>query len=219
MSRKIVLDTETTGLNLRSGDRLIEIACIELVNEIPTDNKFHSYINTNKRIDNSAFKVHGISNLFLKDKPFFSEIASDLIDFLGDAKLIAHNASFDISFINKELEYIGFAKIPNSRVIDTLSIARKRFPGRAASLDALCKRFKIDLQKRDKHGALVDAQLLSLVYIELTQCIQNKLDFQSSHIKQGSPRKFSTIDRDFFLSNEEQKNHSELITRLKLKTW
>jgi DNA polymerase III subunit epsilon len=165
--REVVLDTETTGFDAVGGDRLVEIGCIELVNHVPTGRTFQRYINPERDVPIGAFQIHGLSTEFLADKPRFAEVADDLLDFVGDAPLIIHNAEFDMKFINVELERHGKPTIPFQRAIDTVAMARKRFPGAPASLDALCKRFNVDNSNRTLHGALLDAQLLADVYLEL----------------------------------------------------
>ncbi len=165
--REIVLDTETTGLDPNSGDRIVEIGCVELHRLMPTSKVFHQYINPERDMPDEAFRVHGLSNEFLSDKPVFAEVAGDLAKFLDGAKLIAHNASFDVGFLNSEFAVLGLPAIQFDRVVDTVALARRRFPGAQVSLDALCRRFEIDLSARDKHGALLDAELLAAVYLEL----------------------------------------------------
>jgi DNA polymerase-3 subunit epsilon len=167
MARAIVLDTETTGLDPRSGHRLIEVGCIELDDYIPTGKTFHRYVNPERDIDPDAERVHGISLAMLEGKPKFHEVCEEFLDFVADAPLVAHNAAFDRGFINHELERAGRDVLHESRWVDTLKLAQKRFPGMYNSLDALCKRFKISLAERDKHGALLDARLLASVYLEL----------------------------------------------------
>ena len=166
--REIVLDTETTGLDPNGGDRVVEIGCIELVNHIPTGRHYHVYINPERTMPEEAFKVHGISDEFLKDKPVFAAVAREFCDFIGEDPLVIHNAAFDIGLLNMELARLeGLPHIAMERAIDTVRIARGKFPGAQASLDALCKRFNIDLSARIKHGALLDAELLAEVYLEL----------------------------------------------------
>jgi DNA polymerase-3 subunit epsilon len=165
--REIVLDTETTGFDAVGGDRLVEIGCIELVNHVPTARTFWKYINPERDVPHAAFQVHGLSAEFLSDKPRFAEVADQLLEFIGDSPVIAHNAEFDMKFLNVELERAGKPTIPFERAIDTVAMARKKFPGAPASLDALCKRFNIDNSSRTLHGALLDAQLLADVYLEL----------------------------------------------------
>jgi len=165
--REIVLDTETTGFDPLTGHRVVEIGCIELLNHIPTGNEFHRYLNPERDMPAEAEAVHGLSSAFLSDKPLFAAVAEDLIAFIGDAPIVAHNASFDMNFINAELRRIGKIALAVERAIDTVTLARRKFPGAQASLDALCRRFQIDTSARGKHGALLDAQLLSKVYLEL----------------------------------------------------
>ena len=165
--REIVFDTETTGLDPYQGDRLVEIGCIELLNGFPTGNVFHHYLNPQRDVPEAAFNVHGLSSEFLKDKPLFADICDDFIAFVGDAPLIAHNAMFDLGFLNAELERVGKARLINAYV-DTVSVARRKFPGQRVSLDALCERFSIDNSNRVKHGALLDSELLAEVYLELS---------------------------------------------------
>ncbi len=164
-----MLDTETTGLDARRGDRLIEIGCVELINHFPSGREFHRFINPETRdVHPDAFAIHGISTAFLKDKPFFRDVAADFLDFIGEDTLIIHNATFDIGFINMELELLKRAPLSMNRVVDTLQVARRKHPGGPNTLDALCKRYNIDNSKRDKHGAIVDSLLLAEVYIEMT---------------------------------------------------
>ena len=165
--REIVLDTETTGLSPDEGHRIIEIGALELINHMPTGQKLHLYINPERPIDEAAEAVHGISSAFLADKPVFTDVIDEFMTFIGQDKMVIHNASFDMGFINAELKRAGHAALPNDRAIDTLMMARRKFPGAQASLDALCRRFEIDNSHRDLHGALIDADLLAEVYIEL----------------------------------------------------
>ena len=165
--KEIVLDTETTGLSVRDGHRIVEIGCIELDNLVPTKNIFHFYLNPERKVSEKAFEVHGYSDEFLATKQKFIEIADDFIDFIKDKKIIIHNAEFDIGHLNNELTLIGKPKISTTNVIDTLELARNKFPGSGISLDALCKRFRIDNSRREKHTALIDCDLLAKVYINL----------------------------------------------------
>ncbi len=165
--REIVLDTETTGFKPSEGHRVVEIGCVELINHVPTGEVYHQYINPQRDMPDGAFQVHGLSQQFLSDKPLFDDVADAFLAFVGDAPLVAHNASFDMTFINAELTGSGRAALPDEQAIDTLQIARTRFPGAAASLDALCRRFNVDNSSREKHGALLDAELLAEVYLEL----------------------------------------------------
>lgn len=166
--REIVMDTETTGLDCRNGDRLVEIACIEVANYIPTGRTWHQYINPQRDMPAEAFAVHGLSAQFLSDKPLFADIVAAFLDFVGDAKLVFHNASFDMGFINMELERAARAIIPSARIVDTLPLARRKHPAGPNSLDALCRRYGIDNSSRTLHGALLDAQLLAEVYLQLS---------------------------------------------------
>jgi DNA polymerase III subunit epsilon len=173
--REIVLDTETTGLDPLDGHRLVEIGCVELINGIPTGQTFHRYFNPERGMPEEAFAVHGLSEEFLKDKMFFAEAAGELIAFLGDAPLVIHNAAFDLGFINAELERAGRSPIARERLVDTLLIARRKHPGGSNRLDDLCLRYAIDNSHRTKHGALLDAELLAEVYVELIGARQAQL--------------------------------------------
>jgi DNA polymerase-3 subunit epsilon len=165
--REIVLDTETTGLDPYRGDRLVEVGCIELLNRIPSGQTFHRYVNPERDVPAEALAIHGLSGEFLKDKPTFAEVADELIAFIGEAPLVAHNASFDLNFINTELDRAGKAAIARDRVVDTLLLARRKHPGSPNRLDDLCTRYGIDNSRRVKHGALLDAEILADVYLEL----------------------------------------------------
>lgn len=165
--REIVLDTETTGLEPNTGDRIVEIGAVELHNHVVTGKTYHQYINPQRDMPEEAFRVHGLSEQFLSDKPVFAQIGQDFLDFIGDAKLVIHNASFDMKFLNAELKWMGLPQIPWEQAIDTLAIARKKFPGAQVSLDALCRRFSIDNSARTLHGALLDSEILADVYLEL----------------------------------------------------
>ena len=176
MAREIVLDTETTGLSPRHGHRLIEIACIEIEDLLPTGRHFHRYVDPERDIDPEAEKVHGLSRSFLYGKPKFADVADEFLHFVGDAPVVAHNAQFDRGFINHELEMVGREIIPDPRWVCTYVLAQGKFPGMYNSLDALCKRFKISLAEREKHGALIDTKLLSMVYLELQGGKERGLD-------------------------------------------
>ena len=165
--REIVLDTETTGFDPKTGDRIVEIGAIELIRHVPTGNVFHEYIDPERNMPQEAFEVHGLGDDFLRGKPKFAEIGQRFLDFVGDAKLVIHNAAFDMKFLNAELKWMGLSQIPYDRAIDTLDIARRKFPGSPASLDALCRRFSIDNSARTLHGALLDSEILAEVYLEL----------------------------------------------------
>jgi DNA polymerase-3 subunit epsilon len=177
--REIVLDTETTGLDPLTGDRLVEIGCIELYNRIPTGQTFHRYINPERDVPAAAFEVHGLSAEFLKDKPPFAEVADDFLEFVGDAALVIHNAAFDAAFLNSELERLGKPLIARERLVDTLLLARRRHPGGSNRLDDLCARYGIDNSRRTKHGALLDAEILAEVYIELIGARQAALGLET----------------------------------------
>lgn len=165
--REIVLDTETTGFEPDAGDRIVEIGAVELENHIVTGRVYHQYVNPERTMPDGAFQVHGLGDEFLKDFPVFKKIGQDFVEFIGDAKLVIHNAAFDMKFLNAELGWMGLPRMPMDRAIDTLAIARSKFPGSPASLDALCRRFGIDNAARTKHGALLDSEILAEVYLEL----------------------------------------------------
>ena len=175
---EIVLDTETTGISVKEGHRIVEIGCIELENLIPTKNKFHCYLNPERKVSEKAFEVHGYSDSFLSDKMKFREVADDFLKFIKNKRLIIHNAEFDLSHLNNELKILGKEKIDNE-IVDTLSLARNKFPGSQISLDALCKRYRIDNSKRVQHTALIDCDLLAKVYINLIDQKEPTLDFKN----------------------------------------
>jgi len=185
--REIVLDTETTGLDPLQGHRLIEIGCIELVNRIPSGLTYHTYLNPERAVPAEAFAIHGLSDEFLKDKPLFALVADELIAFLGDAPLVIHNAAFDVGFLNAELDRLGRPPIARERMIDTLLLARRRHPGGSNRLDDLCVRYAIDNSRRAKHGALLDAELLSEVYVELIGARQAQLVLSQTAALRGVP--------------------------------
>ncbi|HML15270.1 MAG TPA: DNA polymerase III subunit epsilon [Xanthobacteraceae bacterium] len=191
--REIVLDTETTGLDPLTGDRVVEIGCIELFNRIPTGQSFHRYVNPEREVPASAFDVHGLSTEFLKDKPPFAEVADDLLAFVGDAPIVIHNAAFDAAFLNSELERIGKPLIARDRLVDTLLLARRRHPGAGNRLDDLCARYGIDNARRTKHGALLDAELLAEVYIELIGARQAALGLELVAADQAGERVRITV--------------------------
>ncbi len=180
--REIVLDTETTGLDPKSGHRVVEIGCVELINHVPSGNVFHQYINPERDMPVEAERVHGLSAEFLSGHPVFADIATAFVDFIGDAKLVIHNAAFDMGFINAELAALGIDAIAMDRAIDTVTMARRKFPGAQASLDALCRRFGIDLSERSLHGALLDARLLADVYLELLGGRQHGMDLAADAV-------------------------------------
>jgi DNA polymerase-3 subunit epsilon len=217
--REICLDTETTGLDPKDGHRIIEIACVELVNRVKTGNHFHAYINPRREVPQEAFRIHGISTEFLQDKPIFNHVVDGFLKFIGDDKLVIHNASFDLKFLNYELKILGLETIKNE-VADSLLIARNKFPGSPASLDALCKRFNIDLSKRTKHGALLDTELLCDVYVELMgglqagfgfENLQNQINKEEAKEVVISTQKEVVKSRNFSPSNEELELHKKFI--------
>ena len=219
--REIVLDTETTGLDPYTGHRVVEIGCIELWNRIPTGKTYHQYINPERNMPTDAYAVHGLSDEFLKNKPMFSAIARDFILFIEDSPLVIHNASFDIKFLNAELERCKETLIPSKQATDTLAMARKKYPGSPISLDALCRRFCIDNSVRKLHGALLDAEILAEVYLELTGGRQPDLEFaQSVNIesKNLSAKRDGTFTRPnplpTLLTEKERNAHNKFITEL-----
>jgi DNA polymerase III subunit epsilon len=183
MLREIILDTETTGLDPATGDRIVEIGAVELVNHLPTGRTFHVYINPERDMPKEAEAVHGLSSAFLRDKPVFAAIAGEFLDFIGDATLIIHNASFDVAFINAEFGFLRLPPLLPERVVDTLHMARQKHPGAANSLDALCRRYGIDNSRRTKHGALLDSELLAEVYLELIGGRQTALVLEATRVK------------------------------------
>ena len=206
--KEIVLDTETTGLSVKEGHRIVEIGCIELDNLIPTKKRFHCYLNPERKVSEKAFEVHGYSDSFLSDKMKFREIADDFLRFIKDKRLIIHNAEFDLSHLNNELKIIGKNKIDNE-VVDTLSLARNKFPGSQISLDALCKRYRIDNSKRVQHTALIDCDLLSKVYINLIDQKEPTLDFKNKEeeVSKLNTGKVIYSTKVIKPSPEELKNH------------
>jgi DNA polymerase III subunit epsilon len=222
--REIVLDTETTGMDPVKGDKLVEIGCVELMNHLPTGKTYHVYINPERDIPPEATAVHGITDDFVKDKPTFGEIVGDFLDFLGnDGRLVIHNAEFDMKFLNAELKTFGFPTVDNRRVLDTLKMAREKFPGSPANLDALCRRFGIDNSSRTYHGALLDSQLLAEVYLELLGGRQRGLGIAetnagvetSADVKPRTHRKA----RIFEPNAEELSLFEELLSKLKNPLW
>tara|TARA_B100001778_G_scaffold331858_1_gene337034 strand:+ start:313 stop:981 length:669 start_codon:yes stop_codon:yes gene_type:complete len=212
--KEIVLDTETTGLSVKDGHRIVEIGCIELDELVPTKKIFHFYLNPGRKVSEEAFKVHGYSDEFLSDKHKFSEIADNFLEFIRDKKIIIHNAEFDIAHINNELLISGKEKISKINIVDTLEIARNKFPGSPISLDALCKRFRIDNSKREKHTALIDCELLSKVYINLLDQKEPKLNFNNSnelHQKESNSKKVQYSKKIIKLSADELKKHKEFL--------
>ena len=226
MTFEIVFDTETTGFDPETGDKLVEIGCVELENHIPTGRHLQIYINPERGIPAEATAIHGITDEFVADKPIFSQVYSEFIEFIGDGKLIAHNAEFDMRFINYELGKVGHPPIPWSRVIDTLGMARQKFPGSPANLDALCRRFGIDNTERTYHGALLDSELLAEVYLELLGGRQHGLGLAAEKEKAAAAdqvavnaeRKFRE-PRVHSASADELVAHGELLEKLDQPLW
>ncbi len=225
MLREIVFDTETTGLDPKTGDKLVEIGALELINHIPTGRTYHQYINPMRDVPEEVVKIHGLSNDFLKNYPKFSEIAEDFLSFVGDdGVMVAHNATFDMNFVNYELKHGGFETLEKHKVIDTLEIAKSKFPGARNNLDALCHRYNIDNSKRTKHGALLDAELLSEVYLELLGGVEPSMNLSSAQKK--SEEKIENITRQvrpkrtFSLSPEELQIHDDFLAqKIKNPLW
>jgi DNA polymerase-3 subunit epsilon len=222
--REIVLDTETTGFDPLSGHRMVEIGCVELENHLPTGEVFHRYLNPERDMPDEAFKVHGLSQQFLSDKPVFAEVVADFLKFIGDSVLVIHNAEFDMRFINAELARLGFQTLPMSRSIDTVAMARKRFPGAQANLDALCRRFEIDNTHRTHHGALLDAELLAEVYLQLIGGRQPGLEL--GVLKTNGPaasarqiERLARPARPHAPSEDEAAAHAAFIAKLKNPVW
>jgi DNA polymerase-3 subunit epsilon len=206
--KEIVLDTETTGISVKEGHRIVEIGCVELENLIPTKNNFHCYLNPERKVSDKAYQIHGYSDEFLINQKKFKEIVNEFIEFIKGKRLIIHNSEFDLTHLNNELSLIGLQNIKNE-VIDTLELARTKFPGSSVSLDALCKRYNIDNTKRVKHTALIDCELLSKVYINLIDQKEPTLDFKNSEIY---AKKFDNVNSEYFKkvikpTEEELKNH------------
>ena len=219
--REIALDTETTGFDPDKGHRIVEIGCVEMFDRMRTGRVFQAYLNPERDMPEDAFKVHGISSEFLADKPFFAEVADDFLAFIGDAPLVIHNAAFDMKFINAELKNVGLDIIPLERATDTVLIARKKFPGSPASLDALCKRFAVDLSGRTKHGALLDSELLCEVYLELMGGRQEsmKLKAEREMMQVASADNMLMPLREFPPTEQEQEAHAEFLKKIKSPLW
>lgn len=221
--REIVLDTETTGLDPKDGHRIVEIGCLELVDRVWSGATWHQYINPERIMDEGAFKIHGISDEMLQDKPVFADIAEDFIRFIGDDPLVIHNAAFDMKFLNWELKAAGHKVLPMDQAIDTLAIARKKFPGSPASLDALCRRFDVDTSSRNLHGALIDSRLLADVYYHLVSATQAGLTFGGSDSggEGGSVRRIAREPRPHppLPSAEAEAHRAFLDTAVKEPIW
>lgn len=218
--REVVLDTETTGFDPETGDRIVEIGAVELMGHMATGRTYHQYINPERGMPEEAFQVHGLGDEFLRDKPKFAEVGQAFLDFIGDAKLIIHNAAFDIKFLNAELSWMKLPQIPWEQAIDTLGIARKRFPGSPASLDALCRRFNIDNSSRTLHGALLDSEILAEVYLELIGGRQPDFGLSTKREKSAGdtsvewtarPRQKALPSR---ISSEEAAAHADFVANL-----
>ena len=218
--REIVLDTETTGFDPETGDRIVEIGAVELMGHVATGNTYHQYINPERSMPDEAFQVHGLGDDFLRDKPKFAEVGQAFLDFIGDAKLVIHNAAFDMKFLNAELQWMNLPQIPWERAVDTLAIARKKFPGSPASLDALCRRFGINNDARTLHGALLDSEILAEVYLELIGGRQpdfglsQRADQGSGQIATGWKAHARPTPLPSRLSDEEAAAHAAFVEKL-----
>ena len=210
--KEIILDTETTGISVKDGHRIVEIGCIELDNLLPTNNKFHCYLNPERKVSEKALEIHGYTDEFLSSKKKFKEVVNDFLSFIDGKKLIIHNAEFDLGHLNHELKLVGKDKIKNE-VVDTLALARDKFPGSSISLDALCKRYRIDNSKRTQHTALVDCDLLAKVYINLTDQREPTLDFLNSDliVKDHKKEKILYFEKVIKPSSEEIQNHKKYL--------
>ena len=216
--RKITLDLETTGLNPLEGHKIIEIGCVELINNFPTGNTWQTYINPKRNIPQEAFEIHGLTEEFLENKPFFKDTIDKFLNFIKDSDLIIHNAKFDMKFINYELEANNLKPISNNKIIDTIDIAKNMFPGQSNSLDALCKRYKIDLEKRKFHGALLDAELLAEVYLEMQGGRQQGFDLKNEFIDSKKKIDIKNIQyskKIYILTKKEIENNKKLMKSIK----
>ncbi len=221
--REIVLDTETTGLDPGSGHRIVEIGCVETRYHITTGETFHVYINPERDMPEEAFNVHGLSEQFLSDKPVFAEVVEDFLAFIGDSPLVIHNADFDMKFLNAELKKVGRPLLDRDRAVDTVTMARRKFPGAQANLDALCRRFEIDLSRRDKHGALLDAELLADVYLQLRGGAQPGFELAGDTSRSDGAaavvERQARAPRPHAPSAEELAAHASLVETLKDPVW
>ena len=210
--KEIILDTETTGISVKDGHRIVEIGCIELDNLVPTNNNFHCYLNPERKVSEKAFEVHGYSDEFLAKQKKFSEVADKFLEFIDGKKIVIHNADFDLSHLNNELKILGKKKI-NNEIVDTLTLARDKFPGSPSNLDALCKRYRIDNSRRTKHTALIDCELLAKVYINLIDQKEPTLDFSKKEISGDTifQEKVNYFKKIIEPSNVELKKHKEFI--------
>ena len=217
--REIVLDTETTGLSPDDGDRIVEIGCVELHNHLPTGEEFHTYINPNMSMPDGAFKIHGLSDEFLQDKPNIGDVLDSFLDFLDNSTLVIHNAEFDLKFLRREMNLAGSKRELKNKVVDTLTEARKKFPGSQASLDALCRRFKIDNTDRELHGALKDARILSKVYFELLGGSQADLKLITDVTDITPSQKNKRPSRVYDITTEEKREHEKFLEKIKNPLW
>ena len=210
--KEVVLDTETTGLSIKEGHRIVEIGCIEIENLVPTKKTFHCYLNPERKVSEQAFKIHGYSDEFLTTQKKFKEIVDEFMNFIKDKKLIIHNAEFDLSHLNNELKLLGREKIKNE-IIDTLNIARDKFPGTSISLDALCKKFKIDNSKRVQHTALIDCDLLTKVYINLIDQKEPTLNLENNNLRDNNflNKKIVYFKKIVEISNKESEDHKKYL--------
>ena len=220
--KEIILDTETTGLSVSDGHRIVEIGCIELEDQIPTKNRFHCYLNPERKVSEKAIEVHGYTDEFLSDKKKFKDIVDDFLSFINNKKIIIHNAEFDLSHINNELSILGRPKLSKENIIDTLEIARDKFPGSSISLDALCKRYRIDNSKREKHTALIDCELLTKVYINLID--QKEPLFNFHNINENEKNNNINVKKKYNkkileISSDEIKLHKEYLKNLNKKNF
>jgi DNA polymerase-3 subunit epsilon len=222
--REIVVDTETTGLDPLRGDRLVEIGCVEMFNHMPTGQTFHRYINPQRDMPQEAYAVHGLSTEFLTDKPLFAAVAEEFLAFIGDAPLIIHNASFDASFLNAELEKVGRTALPRERLVDTLLLARRKHPGVSNRLDDLCSRYAIDNSHRTKHGALLDAELLAEVYVDLIGARQSSLGLATAAMarvdaRADAPRRQRLVPLAPRLTEAARTAHRAFVATLQKPLW
>ncbi len=212
--KEVVLDTETTGLDIKDGHRIVEIGCLELDNFVLTSKKFHCYLNPERKVSEQALKVHGYTDIFLSSQKKFSEVVDEFLNFIRDKKLVIHNASFDLSHLNNELAILGKSKINEKNVVDTLELARKKFPGSQNSLDALCKRYKIDNSRRVKHTALIDCELLSKVYVNLVDQKEPKFDLEvrdNFFVSENKDHKVKYFNKVIQPTEEELKSHKNFL--------
>ena len=221
--KRIALDIETTGLNPWQGDKIVEIGCVELENNYPTGNYFQQYINPEREMPEEAFNIHGLSTDFLSDKPIFSSIADKFLDFIKNAELVIHNAKFDLGFLNFELDLVSKKNLLEVKVIDTLLLARKIFPGNANNLDALCRRYNIDVTKRKKHGALLDAELLADVFLEMNGGRQQGMELKNEGNRESMNKllkeKVNYSKKIIYPDDDEVQKHEEMLTHFKKNYW